>query len=102
MQISEPLTESSIAVQLSSQESGLGKPLASLAGQMGCIYLFDDTLSPGKLVANVIRPFVQTAMPNGTSVYQGKGIVPSFCCRRNATALDVAANYGAQQTSRPG
>lgn len=48
MQITEALTESSIAVRLSSQESGLGRPLASLAGQMGCIYLFDDVLTPGE------------------------------------------------------
>ena len=50
LQISEPLTESSISVRLTSQESGLGRSMASLAGQMGCIYLFEDTLSPGKSV----------------------------------------------------
>lgn len=48
VQIFEPLTESSISVRLTSQESGLGRPLASLAGQMGCIYLFEDTLTSGR------------------------------------------------------
>lgn len=47
LQISEPLTECSIGAKLSGQESGLGLPLSSLSGQMGCIYLFEAPLSEG-------------------------------------------------------
>ncbi len=61
LQISEALTESSIAVKLSSQESGLGKPLSSLAGQMGCIYLFDDALTSG------VQPSLQHAFSGAAS-----------------------------------
>lgn len=46
--MSEPADECSIGAALTAQESGLGVPLAAFSGQMGCIYLFEDVLSPGK------------------------------------------------------
>ena len=47
LQAAEPLNTCSIAARLSSKESGLGKPVSAFNGQMGCIYLFADVLSPG-------------------------------------------------------
>ena len=48
MQISEPLNACSIAARLSANESGLDRPLGAFRGQMSCIYLFQDVLSPGE------------------------------------------------------
>ncbi len=50
MQVSEPLEECSIGAKLSDQECGLGLPLSSLSGQLGCIYLFEAPLSEGALL----------------------------------------------------
>lgn len=48
MQVQEPLNSCSIAARLSGSENGLGIPLNAFHGQMGCIYFFEDTLSPGE------------------------------------------------------
>ena len=46
----------SFAAGLSSQESGVGAPLGAFHGQMGCIYLFEDVLNPGKTSAALGLP----------------------------------------------
>lgn len=47
-QIAEPMNACSFAAGLSSQESGVGAGFGAFHGQMGCIYLFEDILNPGK------------------------------------------------------
>ena len=47
VQVAEALNACSIAARLSAGESGLGAPLGAFRGQMGCIYLFEEVLSPG-------------------------------------------------------
>ncbi len=47
LQVQELLNSCSIAAALSGSENGLGIPLNAFHGQMGCIYLFEDILSPG-------------------------------------------------------
>ena len=53
LQAAEPLNTCSIAARLSPKESGLGKPVSAFNGQMGCIYLFADVLSPGDSTTHV-------------------------------------------------
>ena len=48
MQIAEPMNACSFAAGLSSQETGIGACFGAFHGQMGCIYLFEDVLNPGK------------------------------------------------------
>ena len=48
LQIAEPMNACSFAAGLSSQEAGVGSGFGAFHGQMGCIYLFDDILNPGK------------------------------------------------------
>lgn len=48
MQIAEPMNACSFAAGLSSQETGIGAGFGAFHGQMGCIYLFEDVLNPGK------------------------------------------------------
>ena len=38
----------SFAAGLSAQESGMGAAFGAFHGQMGCLYLFEDVLNPGK------------------------------------------------------
>ena len=47
MQVTEPLNECSIGARLPDHETGLDLMLGAFTGQMGCIYLFEDILSPG-------------------------------------------------------
>lgn len=49
MQIAEPVNACSFAAGLSSQETGIGAGFGAFHGQMGCIYLFEDVLNPGKI-----------------------------------------------------
>ncbi|KAL3142038.1 hypothetical protein ABBQ32_004670 [Trebouxia sp. C0010 RCD-2024] len=46
--IAEPMNACSFAAGLSSQETGVGAGFGAFHGQMGCIYLFEDVLNPGK------------------------------------------------------
>ena len=46
-QVSELLNSCTFAVRLPANEVGLPLPLSAFKGQMGCIYLFEDILSPG-------------------------------------------------------
>lgn len=48
VQIAEPVNACSFAAGLSSQETGVGGGFGAFHGQMGCIYLFEDVLNPGK------------------------------------------------------
>ena len=54
MQIAEPMNACSFAAGLSSQETGVGAGFGAFRGQMGCIYLFEDVLNPGKTPSVVI------------------------------------------------
>ncbi|KAK9905588.1 hypothetical protein WJX75_002584 [Coccomyxa subellipsoidea] len=49
--VQEPLNSCSIAARLSGSENGLGVPINAFHGQMGCIYLFEDILSPAQVGA---------------------------------------------------
>lgn len=49
LQIAEPMNACSFAAGLSSQETGVGAGFQAFHGQMGCIYLFEDVLNPGKI-----------------------------------------------------
>ncbi len=48
LQIAEPINACSFAAGLSSRESGVGSAFGAFRGQMGCLYLFDDVLNPGR------------------------------------------------------
>ena len=48
LQIAEPINACSFAAGLASRESGVGSAFAAFRGQMGCLYLFDDVLNPGR------------------------------------------------------
>lgn len=48
LQVAEPMNACSFAAGLSSQETGVGAGFGAFHGQMGCIYLFEDVLNPGK------------------------------------------------------
>ncbi len=50
LQIAEPVNACSFAAGLSSKESGTGAAFGAFHGQMGCLYLFEDVLNPGKPV----------------------------------------------------
>ena len=59
MQVTEPLNECSIGARLPDHETGLDLTLGAFTGQMGCIYLFEDILSPGlcmELGAELTKP----------------------------------------------
>lgn len=45
--LAEPINACSFAARLGAEESGLGTPVGAFLGQMGCVYLFEDVLSPG-------------------------------------------------------
>lgn len=51
LQIPEPLNSCTFAARLPASEVGLPLPLSAFKGQMGCIYLFEDILSPGNAAA---------------------------------------------------
>ena len=67
LQVAEPLNTCSIAARLSPRESGLGKPVSAFNGQMGCIYLFADVLSPGNSTTHVC---LYICMPPGDRAHQ--------------------------------
>ena len=46
--MNEPLNSCTFAARLPANEVGLPLPLSAFKGQMGCIYLFEDVLSPGE------------------------------------------------------
>ena len=48
LQVLEALNSCSFAAALPGSESGMGAPVGAFRGQMGCMYLFEDTLSPGR------------------------------------------------------
>jgi len=55
LQIAEPINACSFAAGLSSRESGVGSAFGAFRGQMGCLYLFDDVLNPGRSIVNFVR-----------------------------------------------
>ncbi len=58
LQIAEPINACSFAAGLSSRESGVGSAFGAFRGQMGCLYLFDDVLNPGRSVASLLCALV--------------------------------------------
>ncbi len=48
--LAEPINACSFAARLGAEESGLATPVGAFLGQMGCVYLFEDVLTPGNEV----------------------------------------------------
>ena len=77
LQASEPLNTCSIAARLSPKESGLGKPVSAFNGQMGCIYLFADVLSPGDSTTHVC---LSVCMSPGNRAHECYVVWLGGCC----------------------
>lgn len=51
----DPVSAVSFAARMGPEESGLGSPVGAFLGQMGCLYLFEDALSPGELLSSLFN-----------------------------------------------
>ncbi len=88
-QVQEPLNSCSIAARLSGSENGLGVPLNAFHGQMGCIYLFEDILSPGMHSLRSLRePHAQTLHLH---------LIAHLCCEHCCLRLE---DFGGAVTSK--
>lgn len=94
LQIAEPMNACSFAAGLSSQETGVGTGFGAFHGQMGCIYLFEDVLNPGKTTVSSSHV---THLNKWVSAREHYSRVFACLADRSATS---ALSWGSSQGSR--